>query len=153
MTENKENYPAWKEPFHLVFSYFCSKQVVCSLRIYDNSPADNWPTRQLSDGYFSLTTNSRTRPLADTSHRQFFKKSPTLTDTDFPRKRMKRNIFFNVNIALFSERTHHHFAFSKHKCTNTCTCVMASFSLYGYWNKVYSPYPYPNIQSFNIHTW
>ena len=56
---------------------------------------DHWPTRQ-------VTYN-------------FFKNSPTLTDRDFPRKRMKRNIFLNVNIALFSERTHHHFAFSKHK--------------------------------------
>ena len=42
-------------------------------------------TRQLSDSTFSPTTNSPTRPLADTtSHRQFFLKthrhSPTLTE-------------------------------------------------------------------------
>ena len=59
---------------------------------------DQWPTRQVTDNFLK-------------THRH----SPTLTDRDFSRKRMKRNIFFNVNIALFSKRTHHHFAFSKHK--------------------------------------
>ena len=50
-----------------------------SYRIYDNSPTDNWLTRQLSDSNFSPATNSLTRPLADrTSDRQFFKK---LADT------------------------------------------------------------------------
>ena len=78
-----------------------------NFRIYDNSPTDNWPTRQLCDSNFSPTTNSPTRPLADTtSHRQFFLKthrhSPTLTDRAFPRKGVKRNISYNVNIALFS---------------------------------------------------
>ena len=60
-----------------------------------------------------------TRQVTDT----FFKNSPTLADTHrqrLSRKRMKRNIFFNVNIALFSERTHHHFAFSKHKYIYMC---------------------------------
>ena len=80
-------------------------------RIYDNSPTDNWPTRQLSDSNFSPTTNSPTRPLDDkTSHRHFFKKltdtcrhSPTLTDRAF----IFFKYFFSRSILLyFQKRTH-----------------------------------------------
>ena len=85
-----------KERMNIQSSHKCEFYLPLK-RIYDNSPTDNWPTRQLSDGTFSPTTNSSTRPLADTtSHRHFFKKltdtrrhSLTVTDRDFPRKRVK----------------------------------------------------------------
>ena len=99
-------------------------------QLTDRQLADTTTQRRhfFTDNQLADTTTGR----HDKSQTHFLKThrhSPTLTDRDFPRKRMKRNIFFYVNIALFSERTHLHFAFSN---TNTCTCLMASFSLYGY---------------------
>ena len=110
--------------------YFC----VAFAWLFHGYITVNWPTRQLSDGTFLPTTNSPTRPLADTtSHRQFFLKthrhSPTLTDRNIPRKRMKRN-FFAMSILLYFRNEHITTLLSVN--TNTCTCVMASFSLYGY---------------------
>ena len=71
---------------------------------------DHWPTRQVT---IFLKT-----------HRH----SPTLTDRDFHRKRVKRNIFFSMSILLYFWNEHIATLLSVN--TNTCTCVMASFSLY-----------------------
>ena len=155
--QNNNSYKKNKSLFHQQRGKKTQHPIISSILvgIYDNSPTDNWPTRQLSDGTFSPTTNSPTRPLADTtSHRHFFKKltgtrrhSPTET---FQEKGWKW-IFFLMSILLYFRNEHITTLLSVN--TNTCTCVMASFSLYGYWNKVYSLYPYTYIQSFDIHTW
>ena len=54
---------------------------------------DHWPTRQVTDIFFKTHRHSPTETFLEKGWKEFF--------------------FFNVNIALFSERTHHHFAFSR----------------------------------------